>query len=223
MRILAGADLHGFAGVYSWLLEVAGAEQPDGLLLAGDLLGVPDGYDTVEEAQAADARLVAERLAAVDCPVFYIMGNDDFVELEPLSGSIRSVHEARVAFGSFNVVGYQHTLPFMGGINERPEGQIEEDLHRLENLVDQDTILVTHGPAHGVMDTVTLGGNAGSIALRDLVDRRQPRAHIHGHIHRWFGRKGRHFNVASGGRKRAMLIDLESMGHRIVGDGIPTS
>jgi len=197
VRILASADLHGVAEVYSWLLEVAGAEQPDGLLLAGDLLGVPDGYDRVEEAQAAEARHVAERLAAVDCPVFYIMGNDDFVDLKPLSDSIRSVHEARVAFGTFNVVGYQHTLPFMGGINERPEDQIEEDLRRLEDLVDQGTILVTHGPAHGVMDTVTFGGNAGSIALRDLVDRRQPRVHIHGHIHRWFGRDGRHFNVAS--------------------------
>jgi Icc-related predicted phosphoesterase len=216
MRILASADIHGFAEVYTWLLEVVRAEKPDGLVLAGDLLGEPDGYGTVEEAQAADARHAAERLAEVDCPVFYIMGNDDCVDLEPLSGSIRSVHEERVAFGSFNVVGYQYTLPFMGGINERTEGRIEEDLRRVEELVDQDTILVTHGPVHGVMDKVSFGGNAGSIALRDLVSRRRPRAHIHGHIHRWFGRKGRHFNVASGGKKRAVLIDLESMDHRIL-------
>ncbi len=57
-------------------------EQPDAVLLAGDLLGVPDGYRTVEEAQAADAHRVAGRLVDMNCPVFYLMGNDDLVDIE---------------------------------------------------------------------------------------------------------------------------------------------
>ena len=55
-------------------------------------------------------------------------------------------------FGDFNVVGYQYTLPFMGGINEKPEHEMEKDLLELQNLVDQKTVLVTHGPAHGTLD-----------------------------------------------------------------------
>jgi Icc-related predicted phosphoesterase len=219
MRVLACADLHGVAEVYEWLLRIAESEQPDGLLLAGDLLGIPGGFATVEEAQQANARSVVDRLAAVGCPIFFIMGNDDFVDVEPSAGSMRSVHERRMAFGGYNVVGYQHTLPFMGGINEKPESDIAADLRRLEDLVDEHSILLTHGPAHGILDSVELGGNAGSHALLGLIERHRPRAHIHGHIHHCFGRQGRHFNVASGGRKRAMLIDLESLTHRTVGDG----
>ena len=39
---------------------------------------------------------------------------------------------------------------------------------------------------------------------------------IHGHIHGEFGRYGRHFNVASAGGKRAMVIDLMTMEHRVI-------
>jgi Icc-related predicted phosphoesterase len=106
----------------------------------------------------------------------------------------------------------------MGGINEKPENEIQKDLDKLADLVDQTTVLATHGPACGARDRVTIGGHAGSTSLRDLVDRRPPRIHIHGHIHYWFGREGRHFNVASAGRKRAMLIDLTTLQHEVIDD-----
>lgn len=215
-RLLAGADLHGFRYVYRWLVELALKDRPDGVVLAGDLLGIPDGHGTVEEAQAADALDVVALLSELDCPVFYVMGNDDWVDLDPSASNIQSVHGRRVPFGNFNVVGYQYTLPFMGGINEKAEHEMKEDLDELEDLVDQNTVLVTHGPAHGVLDRVTIGGHAGSTSLRDLVGRCSPRIHIHGHIHYWFGREGRHFNVASGGKKRAMMIDLETMEHGVI-------
>jgi Icc-related predicted phosphoesterase len=93
---------------------------------------------------------------------------------------------------------------------------MKEDLDELEDLVDHDTILVTHGPVRGILDRVRTGEKVGSTSLRDLVERRSPRAHIHGHIHHLFGREGRHFNVSSAGKKRAMLIDLETMEHRVV-------
>ena len=104
----------------------------------------------------------------------------------------------------------------MGGINEKPEHEMEKDLQELEALVDQETVLVTHGPAHGTLDKVTIGGHAGSTSLRKLVDRCSPRVHIHGHLHYWFGREGRHFDVASAGKKRAMMIDLETMEHKVI-------
>jgi len=54
-------------------------------VLAGDLLGVPDGFTTVEEAQRQDAGTIASILRGAKVPVLYIMGNDDLVELEPRS------------------------------------------------------------------------------------------------------------------------------------------
>jgi len=144
------------------------------------------------------------------------MGNDDWIELDAPIPSHQSVHGRRINIGSFNFVGYQYTLPFMGGVHEKSEDEIEKDLALLEAEISSTTVLVTHGPAYGTLDRVHTGQHVGSTSLRDLVRRTAPRAHIHGHIHQAFGRAGRHFNVASAGTKRAMVIDLLTMEHRVL-------
>ena len=216
MRILAAADIHGRHDVYAWLVDVARERQPFAVVLAGDLFGYPDGFETVEIAQEADRHQVLAALERLTQPFFYIMGNDDWVDLHGELPHERSLHGRRVELGGWSFVGYQFTLPFMGGVNERPENAIASDLAKLESLVDSRTVLVTHGPAFGALDLGVLGEPIGSPSLAELVERRSPRAHVHGHVHSQFGRVGRHFNVASGGKKRAMLIDLETMEHEVV-------
>jgi Icc-related predicted phosphoesterase len=216
MRLLATADLHGEREVLLWLAEVVVGVNPDAVVVAGDILGCPAGYDTVEEAQADDAAWHCARFEELGVPVLYIMGNDDLVELRPGSDRLQSLHGRRVDVAGEGFVGYQHSLPFMGGVNERPEEEIREDLAALETLVDERTVLVTHSPARDVLDVGMLGMHAGSESIRDLVRRRRPRLHIHGHIHQQFGRDGCHFNVASAGERRAMLIDTETMEHEIL-------
>jgi Icc-related predicted phosphoesterase len=216
VKILAVADIHGRHDVYAWLIEIARVHDPSAVILAGDLLGFPDGFDTPESAQENDRHVVCAALDRLTQPVFYIMGNDDWVDLEGALPRQRSLHGRRVDLGELNLVGYQHTLPFMGGVNEKPESAIASDLVTLESLVDSKTVLVTHGPAYGVLDIGVFDQSAGSTSLADLVARRSPLAHIHGHVHSQFGRADRHFNVASGGLKRAMLIDPETMEHEVV-------
>ena len=215
MRILAASDIHGNLETYRWITGVAEERRAELIVLAGDLLGSGDDGDTIEEAQRRDATRLAFILGTLSAPVFYIMGNDDWVELTPLGEQIRSLHGGRVDRAGFNFVGYQCTLPFMGGVNERSEEAIASELSRLEALMDERTVLVTHSPAAGVLDSTRLGP-AGSVSIRDAILRRGVRAHIHGHIHGSFGREGCHFNVAAGRERRAMLIDLESMIHEVV-------
>ena len=215
MRILAASDIHGNLETYRWIIGVAEERRAELVVLAGDLLGSGDDGDTIEETQQRDAVRLVSILGALSAPVFYIMGNDDWVELTPPGEQIRSLHGARVDRAGFNFVGYQCTLPFMGGVNERSEEAIASELSRLEALMDERTVLVTHSPAAGVLDSTRLGP-AGSVSIRDAILRRGVRAHIHGHIHGSFGREGCHFNVAAGRERRAMLIDLESMTHEVV-------
>jgi Icc-related predicted phosphoesterase len=99
----------------------------------------------------------------------------------------------------------------MGGVNEKREEAIGDDLMKLRSLVDTRTVFVTHSPAHGVLDTGIQDIPAGSRSIQELIRDCDVRAHIHGHIHSCFGRSGRHFNVASGGQCRAMVIDLETL------------
>ena len=216
MRLVAVADVHGHHEVYDWLVDLVAAEHPDAVVLAGDLLGCPGDFDTVEDAQVADRLWVLDQLSEIKPPIFYVMGNDDWIELDAPLPSHQSVHDKRINCGDFNFVGYQYTLPFMGGVHEKPEDEIEKDLAGLEPEIDHATVLVTHGPAYGILDRGILDQRCGSTSLRDLVNRSAPRIHVHGHIHQDFGRIGRHFNVASAGKKRAMLIDLSSMKHKVL-------
>ena len=211
MKILAASDIHGNRAVYQWLVRKSRDQHADVLVLAGDLLGCPDGYDTVEEAQRHDAAMIVEILQGAEVPIYYIMGNDDLVELDPPSDQFQSIHGRRSELHGVNLVGYQYSLPFMGGVFEKPEEEIRADLVRLARWVDAETVLVTHNPAYGVLDVGVLDLHAGSQAILELVQERRVRAHIHGHIHQQFGRVDRHFNVASGGQCRAMLIDLEDL------------
>ena len=48
-------------------------------------------------------------------------------------------------------------------------------------------VLLSHGPAHRVLDTNVDGHHCGSQHLRGWVRRNRPMVHIHGHIHEAYG------------------------------------
>ena len=216
MRVLASADLHGNQAVYGWLVRTASAHQVDAVVLGGDLLGCADGFDSAEAAQEHEARRLSEFLASTGFRVLYIMGNDDLVELNATCDRVQSIHGRRIQLGAFTFGGYQYSLPFMGGMFEKSELGIEVDLSALDHLVDADTVFVSHCPAVGVLDPGFGGARIGSSSLLQFLERHSCRAHIHGHSHAGFGRRGSHFNVAAAGRKRAMILDLETLEHQIV-------
>ena len=69
------------------------------------------------------------------------------IEWDPPQERFRSIHRRRVELGRWGFVGYQVSLPFMGGVFEKKEAAIEADLDRIRPLVDERTVLVTHGSA----------------------------------------------------------------------------
>jgi Icc-related predicted phosphoesterase len=217
MKILASADVHGRRPVYDWLLNVAQEQDVDAIVLAGDLFGCLDGFGTPEDAQRHEARLLTDVLQGVGRPVLYIMGNDDLVELNAGSDQLQSLHGREVKCGRFAFVGYQYSLPFMGGTFEKPDADIRADLARLPVRLGPDTVFVSHSPALGILDPGFGDVHIGSSALRDFLEANHFRAHIHGHSHGGFGRHGSHFNVASAGRMRSMIIDLDTLGHQVLG------
>jgi Icc-related predicted phosphoesterase len=219
MKVLASADVHGVRPVYDWLLNIAAERQVDAIILAGDLLGCLDGFDTPEDAQTREAALLVNLLDSASIPVFYIMGNDDLVDLNSSSAAVQSIHARRVEFGDVNLVGYQYSLPFMGGTFEKPETSIHADLASLACLFDADTVFVSHSPAFGILDPGFGDAPIGSHSLRALLDHNPFLAHLHGHSHAGFGRFGKHFNVASAGRARATILDLSTMEHEFIGHG----
>lgn len=217
MKVLASADVHGRLAVYEWLLTTARDHDVEAILLAGDLLGCPDGFDTPEDAQRHDAQTLTDLLEAARVPVLYIMGNDDLVELDSRSTRVQSIHSRRVTIGAFNFLGYQYSLPFMGGVFEKPEDGIETDLAALTSLVDSHTVFVSHSPALGILDPGFAESRIGSGSLLRFLEKTPFLVHVHGHSHAGFGRWEKHFNVASAGQTRAMIVNLGTMQHEVVG------
>jgi Icc-related predicted phosphoesterase len=217
MRVLAAADIHGRSQVYEWLLDAVRRYGVEALVLAGDLLGCPDGFDAPEDAQRHDAKALTDVLETAAVPVLYIMGNDDLVELASRSARVQSIHGRRVTLGGFNFLGYQYSLHFMGGVFEKDESGIESDLAALTSLVDPQTVFVSHSPALGILDPGFDGSSIGSGTLGRFLERRPFLVHVHGHSHEGFGRLGKHFNVASAGQCRAMIINLETLHHQVLG------
>jgi Icc-related predicted phosphoesterase len=219
MQVLASADVHGSRPVYHWLITVAREHQVDVIVLAGDLLGCLDGFDTPEAAQRHEADMLVELLAGAGIPVLYIMGNDDLIELDSGSEQVQSIHGRQVQCGRFSFVGYQYSPPFMGGTHEKPDADIRVDLALLPASCGATTVFVSHSPAFGILDPGLGDERIGSRSLGEYVEANSFRAHIHGHSHAGFGRMDRHFNVASARRPRAAIIDLETMEHQFLGVG----
>ncbi len=182
------------------------------MILAGDL----SASSWEEDEQQEEAEAVVAAMKSFQIPTFYIMGNDDFLPLNYEDSTVKPLHGRRLEFHGFRLVGYQYSTPFVGSIHEKPEQEIEKDLIPLESLLDGSTIFVTHSPAHGFLDRGYSGEHVGSHSIASLLQRKPVLAHIHGHIHNSFGRDGFHFNVAAAGNRRAMLIDLPSLNHKVV-------
>jgi len=208
VRILAAADIHGSLEVYQWLIEQT--PLADVLVLAGDLFDAD-----FEDQQRLQAQRILKILPRSNCPVFYIMGNDDNVPFDCDDALIKPLHDRRVELDGYNFVGYQYTPPLAGEVFVKEDSEIAADLVLLEPLIDETTVLVTHTPAHGRLD-LCWNGNVGSRAVLEFMQRKPVLAHIHGHIHSRFGVEGNHFNVASAAQCRAMLIDLPSLKYEVL-------
>ena len=107
-------------------------------------------------------------------PIVFVMGNDDGLLGSGSAWSsekgIAEINQRRATLGKYNFVGYHYTCPFIGGTFEKSEVDQSKDFDRLAGLIDEHTVLVTHGPPWGILDTVFDGRRVGSKALRRMVD-----------------------------------------------------
>jgi Icc-related predicted phosphoesterase len=170
--------------------------------------------EVLKHALKVKERLYKQVLSITNKPMLFLMGNDDGIlgdGLEWTSASnLLCINEKKATYGSYNFVGYQYTPIFVGGTFEKPESAQADDLARLQKLMDDRTILVTHGPAKGILDTTYQGQHAGSRALAAMMARKTPWLHLFGHIHEAFGKRGNSINGAYLGKERFVDIEVET-------------
>lgn len=149
--------------------------------------------------------------------IYFIMGNDDGI----VGGAwdedeiFCNIDMKRIDLGMLNIVGYQYTLPFIGGLFERREEEQLKDMKEIYNLVDESTILVTHGSAYKENDFLHNGFDGkkvrlGSKALGMLIKERKPRYHLYGHYHQKYGIRKNSINGSYPISGKFIMIDLDT-------------
>ncbi|MCO6041148.1 metallophosphoesterase family protein [Thermococcus alcaliphilus] len=178
MRIIAVTDIHGRGNKVKELLEHIKGQEPDLILIAGDIThfrGRDAAYNILKE------------FINFGKPFYAVMGNCDGRDvLELLEELHISLHDKRVEFNGVGIVG-------IGGSNITPFSTIwefsEEEIWEIltKNYQDGDIVLSHVPPKNTKVDKTFVGTHAGSKSLRKFIEEKQPPLVICGHIHEAIG------------------------------------
>jgi Icc-related predicted phosphoesterase len=200
MHIVAISDLHGYLP--------ATVPQCDLLAIAGDVC--PD-FQGSGSRSAARALHVSERQAdwlrrafspwisrQPAAAVVMCWGNHDYVG-EEASAALEDLPVALLTDSSCLVQGLTiYGMPWTTFAPEMWAFDVAADdiVARTDAIPSDVDILLTHGPAFGVLDTTVTGERAGSHALLEAIARIKPRLHLFGHIHEARGAQGFSYNLS---------------------------
>jgi Icc-related predicted phosphoesterase len=171
MRILAFSDTHGMHN----RLIIPKDIDIDMVIFAGDYSGASTYLETCGFVGWFDSLKYKYKIL--------VPGNHDY-DIEYTDCTYTFINVER-QLGSFNMFGSPYTPEFQHWNYMKKEDEL---FMMYDNAPSDIDILITHGPPFGILDNLE-GLNLGSRALRDYVDRVQPKIHIFGHIHGGFGHK----------------------------------
>jgi len=124
----------------------------------------------------------------------FIAGNHDFFFEKEAEEHIRAMippgivylNDSGITVGSVRIWGSPIQPNYHDWAFNRERGS---EIRKHWDLIPAGTdILITHGPAHLVLDKTINGLNVGCEDLREAIRRVKPRYHICGHIHETYGK-----------------------------------
>ncbi|MDP1585051.1 MAG: metallophosphoesterase [Bradyrhizobium sp.] len=180
MRILAFSDLHRDAARAAAIVDESGGA--DVVVGAGDFASCGEGHE--------DTLSVLRRMTV---PFVLVPGNhDDFDALRAACAGwplAHLLHGQSVLIGGVAFFGIGLGS---GVIDPEPWNKVldEAEAARMLTHCPAHAVLVSHSPPHGIADLQKDGRHAGSAALRDAIELRQPRITICGHVHNAWGQSG---------------------------------
>jgi len=178
MKILAFSDLH-----HSWKHAERLTEaslSADLVIGAGDFCNIRLGLD--------DAIAL---LAHIPVPMIVVPGNAESAdELRKAAREGTSVlHGEGIETCGLRIFGLGYGIP-VTPFGDWSCDLTESEASRMLKACEDADILITHSPPKGVADMTSDGVSVGSVAIRDAIERVQPRLALCGHIHESWGQEG---------------------------------
>lgn len=161
MKILATADIHGSQYRLNIVLKNIEKYSPDLVVICGDI------------TQFGPGELAKILLDQIPLDTLAITGNIDTIDV---GQGIENSKATNV--GMKRIV--KSKIPFVG-INKLELDQLR--FIKENNLIDNESVLISHEPPYGAQDRVFFGMHGGNKELRNIVDKYHPRLVLCGHIH----------------------------------------
>ena len=124
----------------------------------------------------------------------FIAGNHDFgfeqqtdIDQEYKDKGVIYLFDKDVTIDGIKFYGSPWQPEFHDWAFNLPRG--EELAAKWEKIPDDVDILITHGPAYGILDYAPIGGHVGCEELYRKIVEVKPKIHVCGHIHDGYGQK----------------------------------
>jgi len=178
LKVLAFTDFHGDNDAFARARQLLRKGKWDGVLVAGDIVN--------HDPELAKRRLT--ELAEVAEPLFFVPGNMDNPELAswPGTSSVRALHGKSATIGPVFLVGLGGSPPgpFHTPFEIRDEEATRVMGKGMVGFSKGRLVLVSHCPPKNTkLDIVPSGEHAGSIPVRNFIEKFKPALVISGHIH----------------------------------------
>lgn len=125
------------------------------------------------------------------CPVLYVHGNHDTgYDRNPPNGC-DCIDDKLVAYNGLRILGLGGCRRYHPGAHQYTEAQMRKRIQKLRFQLWRAggvDLVVTHAPAHGLGDSDD-PAHWGFEALRELLDKYQPKYMLHGHVHLRYGQE----------------------------------
>ena len=168
MKLYAAADIHGSQHRLNIILKNITKYRPDLVVLCGDI------------TQFGPGDHAKQFVDQIPVQTFAIPGNIDTPDVVGALEESKAInlHRKKTTFNNHIFVG-------IGGDLSEPLSEIfiDDTTTSLVSLVNSKTIVISHVPPYGLQDSAFLGKHIGNKDLRDLVDKKQPRLVVCGHVH----------------------------------------
>ena len=152
--------------------------------------GMLDDIDLILSAGDLDSAYLSFLVTMAHAPLLYIHGNHDtHYEKKAPEGCI-CIEDSIYSYQGVRILGLGGSMRYKPGPHQYSEWQMRRRLMKLTFPLLYHggfDILLTHAPARGFHDGKDLPHHGFQI-FNTLIERYEPAYHIHGHVHKNYGR-----------------------------------
>lgn len=151
--------------------------------------GMFQGIDLILSAGDLNPRYLTFVETFSNIPLLYVHGNhDEKYRANPPEGCI-CIEDSIIEYQGIRILGLGGSMRYRAGTHQYSEREMQRRIRhlwlKLRTFGGFD-ILLTHAPAAGFHDGTDLC-HQGFDAFQQLIEKYQPKYHVHGHVHMNYG------------------------------------